>query len=136
MKPAIVGAICLGLIFACTPPPQPDEDATASIRALLRQQEADWNQGNIESFMEGYWKSDSLQFVGRAIALGCAAEHAPRLVYAQGPDAPDPDRPTPIGVSCRLCQRTSCTARSAPPIGQDVLPDEYRRTTAPFGFSD
>lgn len=77
-----------------------------------------------------------VQRVDRAIALGCAAEHAPRLVYAQGPDAPDPDRPTPIGVSCRLCQRTSCTARSAPPIGRDVLPDEYRRTTAPFGFSD
>lgn len=73
MKPAIVAAICLGLILACTPPPQPNEDATASIRALLRQQEADWNQGDIESFMEGYWKSDSLQFVGRAIAQGWQA---------------------------------------------------------------
>jgi hypothetical protein len=74
--------------------------------------------------------------VERAIALGCAAEHAPRLVYTDGPGAPDADRPTPIGVSCRLCQRTSCAARSAPPIGRDVLPDDYRRTIAPFGFSD
>lgn len=77
-----------------------------------------------------------VQRVDRAIALGCAAEHAQRLIYADGPDAPDPSRPTPIGVSCRLCQRTGCAARSAPPIGRDVLPDEYRRTSAPFGFSD
>lgn len=76
------------------------------------------------------------QRVERAIALGCAAEHAHRLIYADGPDAPDSARPTPIGVSCRLCQRTGCAARSAPPIGRDVLPDEYRRTMAPFGFSD
>ena len=74
--------------------------------------------------------------VERAIALGCAADHAPRLVYADGPDAPDAERPTPIGVSCRLCQRPNCAARSAPPIGRQVLPDEYRRTLAPFGFSD
>lgn len=74
--------------------------------------------------------------VERAIALGCSADHAHRLVYADGPGAPDQSRATPIGVSCRLCQRTSCAARSAPPIGRDVLPDEYRRTSAPFGFSD
>ncbi|HPU16624.1 MAG TPA: short-chain fatty acyl-CoA regulator family protein, partial [Polymorphobacter sp.] len=43
---------------------------------------------------------------------------------------------TPIGVTCRLCHRTQCTARSAPPIGRDMLPDDYRRASAPFGFSD
>lgn len=74
--------------------------------------------------------------VERAIALGCAAEHAHRLVYTQGPDAPRPENATPIGVTCRLCHRTECTARSAPPIGRQILPDDIRRTTAPFGFSD
>ena len=71
--------------------------------------------------------------VERAIALGCAAEHAHRLVYV------DPARPveaTPIGVTCRLCHRTECVARSAPPIGRQILPDDIRRTGAPFGFSD
>jgi len=43
---------------------------------------------------------------------------------------------TPIGVTCRICHRTECTARSAPPIGRPILPDDIRRTTAPFGFSD
>ena len=73
--------------------------------------------------------------VERAIALGCAAEHAPRLIYTdnhpQGPEAA-----TPIGVTCRICHRTECTARSAPPIGRQILPEDIRRTSAPFGFSD
>jgi predicted transcriptional regulator/DNA-binding XRE family transcriptional regulator len=71
--------------------------------------------------------------VERAIALCCAAEHAHRLIYTQ--DAP-PVEPTPIGVTCRLCHRAQCMARSAPPIGRDMLPDDYRRTRAPFGFAD
>jgi predicted transcriptional regulator/transcriptional regulator with XRE-family HTH domain len=70
--------------------------------------------------------------VERAIALGCAAEHANRLVYATEP----PEAATPIGVTCRLCHRTECVARSAPPIGRAILPDDIRRTSAPFGFSD
>ena len=74
--------------------------------------------------------------VERAIALGCAAEHAGRLIYTQ--DQPDPGAggATPIGVTCRLCHRTECTARSAPPIGRQILPDDLHRTSAPFGFSD
>jgi XRE family transcriptional regulator, fatty acid utilization regulator len=74
------------------------------------------------------------QRVERAIALGCAAEHAERLVYTQGPGAPGPEAATPIGVTCRLCHRADCAARSAPPIGRPILPDDIRRTTAPFGF--
>lgn len=73
--------------------------------------------------------------VERAIALGCAAEHAHRLVYAGDPSAPPPPA-TPIGVTCRLCQRTECTARSAPPIGRGLLSDDLRRARAPFGVSD
>ena len=71
--------------------------------------------------------------VERAIALGCAAEHAGQLIYAQDQGPPTP---TPIGVTCRLCHRTECTARSAPPIGRQILPDDLRRTSLPFGFSD
>lgn len=74
--------------------------------------------------------------IERAIALGCAAEHADRLVYTQSRPAQDPDQATPIGVTCRICHRTECTARSAPPIGRQILPDDIRRTSAPFGFSD
>ena len=76
------------------------------------------------------------QRVERAIALGCSAEHAGKLIYTQDPAAPGPDSATPIGVTCHLCHRTRCTARSAPPIGRTVLPDDFRRASAPFGFSD
>lgn len=74
--------------------------------------------------------------VERAVALGCAAEHADRLIYTQEKPAPAPGGATPIGVTCRLCQRIECMARSAPPIGRQILPDDFRRTAAPFGFSD
>ena len=74
--------------------------------------------------------------VERAIALGCAAEHADRLVYTQGQAGGGAEAATPIGVTCRLCQRTECTARSEPPIGRQILPDDIRRTSLPFGFSE
>lgn len=74
------------------------------------------------------------QRVERAIALGCAAEHAGKLIYVQnGAVVP---APTLIGVTCRLCHRTECAARSAPPIGRQILPDDIRRTSAPFGFAN
>ncbi|MCJ2184335.1 short-chain fatty acyl-CoA regulator family protein [Novosphingobium sp. 1949] len=73
--------------------------------------------------------------VVRAVALGCAAEHARRLVYAAGL-APDAVEATPIGVTCRLCHRSECAARSVPPIGRDVLVDDYRRGAQPFSFAD
>jgi predicted transcriptional regulator/DNA-binding XRE family transcriptional regulator len=74
--------------------------------------------------------------VERAIALGCAEEQAHRLIYTQNRPGFGPESATPIGVTCRLCHRAECAARSAPPIGRQILPDDIRRTSAPFGFSD
>ncbi len=31
---------------------------------ILYNQAKSWNNGNIEAFMQGYWKSDKLQFIG------------------------------------------------------------------------
>ena len=73
--------------------------------------------------------------VERAIALGCAAEHADRLIYTRDRTDISPEKATPIGVTCRLCHRTQCRARSAPPIGRQILPDDYRQSNTPFGFS-
>ena len=36
-----------------------------SIRNILAQQTKEWNAGNIPAFMETYWKSDSLMFIGK-----------------------------------------------------------------------
>jgi predicted transcriptional regulator/transcriptional regulator with XRE-family HTH domain len=74
--------------------------------------------------------------VERAIAIGCAAEHAGQLIYTRDQSAPRADAATPIGVACRVCHRPRCTARSALPIGRELLPDDFRRLSVPFGFSD
>ena len=39
-----------------------DEQA---ILAILDNQTKSWNKGNLEEFMQGYWKHDSLVFVGK-----------------------------------------------------------------------
>lgn len=74
--------------------------------------------------------------VERAMALGCAAEHASRLVYARSNPDPGPEGGTPIGVSCRLCQRAQCAARSAPPIGRRINREDYRGVRQPFDLSE
>jgi uncharacterized protein (TIGR02246 family) len=38
------------------------EDAAGEIRAVLAQQAEAWNRGDIDAFMEHYWKSDELTF--------------------------------------------------------------------------
>ena len=43
----------------------------AAIKAMMVQQTNDWNAGNIDAFMQGYWQSDSLMFIGsRGITYG------------------------------------------------------------------
>jgi ketosteroid isomerase-like protein len=37
-----------------------------SIRQLLKTQTESWNRGDIEGFMQTYWKSDSLMFIGKS----------------------------------------------------------------------
>ena len=37
-----------------------------SIREILSDQTEAWNKGNLEDFMAGYWKSDSLLFIGKS----------------------------------------------------------------------
>ena len=41
------------------------EDKVA-ILAVMKLQEAAWSKNDLEGFMEGYWKSDSLKFYGRS----------------------------------------------------------------------
>ena len=40
--------------------------AEADIRRLLATQTESWNRGDIEGFMQTYWKSDSLMFIGKS----------------------------------------------------------------------
>jgi len=44
------------------------QDKQAIIKVMEVQRQA-WNRGDIEGFMQGYWKSDSLMFVGKAASV-------------------------------------------------------------------
>lgn len=33
---------------------------------ILKTQDAEWNKGNIDGFMQTYWNSDSLMFIGKS----------------------------------------------------------------------
>ncbi len=59
-----------------------------------------------------------------AISLGCEVRHASALVYADGLDVTRASAFEPIGISCRICERTNCHQRSVPPL-------EKRLTTTP-----
>ena len=61
-----VGLTLLGMA-ACTPPRPPAFNSAdeAAIRTLLAGQQDSWNSGDIDGFMTGYHRSDSMQFVGR-----------------------------------------------------------------------
>lgn len=61
-----------------------------------------------------------------AIALGCEVKHADALVYADDLDLTLSQAYEPIGISCRICERTHCHQRSVPPLERrlQVTPDE------------
>ena len=42
---------------------QDSKDITA-VKSILARQEADWNAGKIDDFMNGYWQSEKLKFIG------------------------------------------------------------------------
>ncbi|RYY83766.1 MAG: DUF4440 domain-containing protein [Chitinophagaceae bacterium] len=52
----------------------------AAVRAVLNKQVAAWNRGDIPAFMTGYWKSDSLLFIG---SKGLTYGWAPTLANYQ-----------------------------------------------------
>jgi hypothetical protein len=70
----------------------------------------------------------------RAVALGCRLEDAGALIYAQGAD-PSAAPATPIGLTCRLCERIDCAARAHPPLKRRLVIDEHNRLAAPFSFA-
>lgn len=57
-----VFAILLLLAFANANAQKTNDEQ--QVRAVLAMQQASWNNGNLDMFMQGYWKSDSLMFIG------------------------------------------------------------------------
>ncbi len=70
-----------------------------------------------------------------SVALGCDIRHAPRLIYSRGMDLDDPEIATPIGMGCKVCERTGCPQRAFPFVGRplDVSENESRFAPYPAG---
>lgn len=62
-----------------------------------------------------------------SIGMGCRIEYARELVYADGIDLTNLEAATPVGVTCRLCERVDCAQRVFPPLQQSLRIDENVR---------
>jgi predicted transcriptional regulator/DNA-binding XRE family transcriptional regulator len=62
-----------------------------------------------------------------AIGLGCRVEFARELVYSDGVALDRPDAATPVGVTCRLCERPDCEQRAVPSLRAPLRIDENVR---------
>lgn len=67
-----------------------------------------------------------------SIGLGCDIQHAARLVYSKGLDLRDPEVPTPIGMGCKVCERTACPQRAFPFIGRPLVVNENESRFSPY----
>ncbi|MBO9466173.1 Helix-turn-helix domain protein [Pelagimonas phthalicica] len=67
-----------------------------------------------------------------AIALGCDVRHAAALVYADDMDFTRASAFEPIGISCRICERTHCHQRSVPPLEKRLSIDPSLRSVLPY----
>jgi hypothetical protein len=60
----MLAVVLMITISSCTKPTSEKEDVLA-IRAILEQQQKAWSNHDLEGFMQGYWKSDSLTYFSR-----------------------------------------------------------------------
>jgi len=58
-------------IASCNDTKRMPSDAIGEIQKVMGQQQEAWNRGDLEDYMNGYWNSDSLRFIGkRGISYG------------------------------------------------------------------
>jgi len=63
----------------------------------------------------------------QAIGLGCRLSDARELVYSDGMDLENLDAAEPVGVTCRICDRTDCEQRTLPSLRHPLQIDENVR---------
>jgi beta-aspartyl-peptidase (threonine type) len=56
------GVVVAGLAGANAPGRTDSEDAIPAVRAVLERQVADWNRGDLDGFLGGYWNSPKVVF--------------------------------------------------------------------------
>lgn len=71
-----------------------------------------------------------------AISLGCEISYAGEFIYADGLDLDNRRAFDPIGISCRICERTSCVQRAVPPLKRKLVVQHELRRTVPYRIVD
>ncbi|MEV0675361.1 short-chain fatty acyl-CoA regulator family protein [Actinosynnema sp. NPDC050436] len=66
------------------------------------------------------------------VGLGCELRHARRLVYSTGLTLGADAAVTPIGMGCKVCERTACPQRAFPVIGKPLRVDENSSSLLPY----
>lgn len=69
-----------------------------------------------------------------ALALGCEISYADNFVYADDMDLTNRTAFDPIGISCRICERTDCASRAVPPLKGRLVIDHERRAALPYAL--
>jgi XRE family transcriptional regulator, fatty acid utilization regulator len=67
-----------------------------------------------------------------ALGLGCEVQYSEALIYSDGLDLKGPA--TPIGVSCRICERDNCQQRAFPPVDRAFSVPRLERAVVPFSL--
>ncbi|HEX7837672.1 MAG TPA: short-chain fatty acyl-CoA regulator family protein [Kofleriaceae bacterium] len=71
----------------------------------------------------GYHAQQPVQSIG----LGCRLEFAHQLIYSDGVNLDSRDALVPVGVTCRMCERTDCEQRAVPSLKVPLHIDENQR---------
>ncbi len=69
-----------------------------------------------------------------AIGLGCEVRHADAMVYADDMDVKSDTSFEPIGISCRICPRTTCHQRAVPPLERSLSINHNARGILPYNI--
>jgi ketosteroid isomerase-like protein len=67
LNPVVIAAL---LILMASAVSAQESKAQLAIRKVMDDQAAAWNRGDIEGFMQGYWKSEKLTFVSSRVTRG------------------------------------------------------------------
>ncbi len=60
---AFIALVCISSFATAQSSDQASDEK--AIRSMLDEQTKSWNKGDIDGFMVGYWKNDSLTFIGK-----------------------------------------------------------------------
>jgi len=71
----------------------------------------------------GYHSMHPVQVIG----IGCRVSDAPALVYSDGIDLANLENAVPVGITCRICDRTDCEQRTLPSLRYPLQVDENVR---------